>query len=209
MHILLAIVVLILLAVLIPIKVVINYEFYSKDYNINNENIKKEIKIYILRCIKVKTFKKRKKEDTKKKKNKDNKVIYNIINVYKKYKDVTEDETVLDKLKRSMKVKKVDLEVGFNSKNYIVNSYLMAYINYYINSYIAKNIGRFNLNKTKYNTYIADNLLKVKINGILDLKIVNTIHIIIKLIFKYMKGGKNNGKETSNRRLNVNSYDFT
>lgn len=209
MYIFLTIIALIFLIVLVPIKVVIDYEFYSKDYNINNENIKKEIKIYILRFLKVKTFKKRKKEDVKKKKDQENNIIYNLINVYKKYKDVTEDETLLDKLKRSMKIQKVDLEVGFNTKNYIVNSYIMAYINYYINMYIAKNIGRFNLNKTKYNTYIADNLLKVKINGILDLKIVNTIHIIIKLIFKYMKGGKNNGKETSDRGFNVNSYDFT
>ena len=208
MYILLGVIVLIFLVVLIPIKVVIDYEFYSKDYNINNENIKKEIKIYILRFIKVKTFKKKKKEKSDNK-TKDNKVIYNFINVYKKYKDVTEDETLLDKLKKSMKIQKIDLEVGFNSKNYIINSYIMAYINYYINMYVAKNIDRFNLNKTKYNTYISDKLLKVKIKGILDLKIVNTIHIIIKLIFKYMKGGKNNGKETSNRGFNVNSYDFS
>jgi hypothetical protein len=208
MYIFLTIIVLIFLIILIPIKVVIDYEFYSKDYNINNENIKKEIKIYILRFIKIITFKKKKKEKSNNENN-DNNIIYNLINVYKKYKDVTEDETLLDKLKKSMKIQKIDLEVGFNSKNYIVNSYIMAYINYYINMNVAKNIDRFNLNKTKYNTYISDKLLKVKIKGILDLKIVNTIHIIIKLIFKYMKGGKNNGKETSNRGFNVNSYDFS
>ena len=177
MYIFLTIIVLIFLIILIPIKVVIDYEFYSKDYNINNENIKKEIKIYILRFIKVKTFKKKKKEKSNNKNN-DNNIIYNIINVYKKYKDVTEDETLLDKLKRSMKVKKADLEIGFNSKNYIINSYIMAYINYYINMYVGKNIDRFNLNKTKYNTYISDKLLKVKINGILDLKIVNMLYDI-------------------------------
>ena len=208
MYIFLGVIVLIFLVVLIPIKVVIDYEFYSKDYNINNENIKKEIKIYILRFIKIKTFKKKKKEKSNNENN-DNNIIYNLINVYKKYKDVTEDETLLDKLKRSMKVKKADFEIGFNSKNYIVNSYIMAYINYYINMYVGKNIDRFNLNKTKYNTYISDKLLKVKIKGILDLKIVNTIHIIIKLIFRYMKGGNNNGKKTSNRGFNVNSYDFS
>ena len=94
MYIFLILVITLILAIIIPIKVVIDYEFYSKDYNINNENIKKEFKIYILRFIKVKTIKKRKKEEIEYKKSQDNKVIYNLINIYKKYKDVTEDETL-------------------------------------------------------------------------------------------------------------------
>jgi len=145
MYIFLAVIALILLIVIIPIKVVIDYEFYSKDYNVNNENIKKEFKIYILRFIKEKNFKKIKKKKSKNNKPKDNKAIYNIITVYKKYKDVTEDETLIDKLKRSMKFKKINLEVGFNTKNYILNSYIMAYLNYLINSYVAKNSDNFNL----------------------------------------------------------------
>lgn len=208
MYIFLILVLTLVFAIIIPIKVVIDYEFYSKDYNINNENIKKEFKIYILRFIKVKTIKKRKKEEIEYKKSQDNKVIYNLINIYKKYKDVTEDETLLDKLMKSMKIKKIDLEIGFNMKNYIINSYIMAILNAFINSYISKNVDSFNLKDTKYQTYISKNLLKIKIKSIVNLNLVNTIYIILKLIIKYMKGGNKDGKKASNRKFNDDSYDF-
>ena len=85
----------------------------------------------------------------------------------------------------------------------------MAILNYYINSYIAKNVDRFKLDKTKYNISASQNLLKIKFKSIVNLNLANTIYIILKLIVKYMKGGNNNGKKTSDRGFDVNSYDFT
>ena len=81
-------------------------------------------------------------------------------------------------------------------------------LNYIINSYIAKNSDRFNLKNLKYKTYISENLLKIKIKSIVNLNLVNTIYIVFKLIIKYMKGGNKNGKKTSNRKFNDDSYDF-
>lgn len=214
MYIALTIIFLIILILVIPIKITIDYEYYSKDYDVNNEDVKREFRIYILRFIKVKTIKKVKKEKSKNKKNKDNNVVYNILSVYKKYKQISKDENSignneLDKLKKNIKFQKIDLDVGYNTKNLILNSYLMAYLNYLINSYIAKNSDNFNLKNIKYNTYISKNLFKIRFKSIVNLNFVNTIYIILKLIIKNMKGGKNNGKKASNRRFNDNCYDIS
>lgn len=209
MYIALIIGILLILVVVIPIKITIDYEFYSKDYDVNNENIKREFKIYILRFIKIKTLKQRKKEEIKNKENSDNKVVYNIFSVYKKYKDLSKEENLFDKLHGGIKFKEIDFQIGYNLKNYILNSYVMAILNYYINSYIAKNSDNFDLKKVNYNTYISDKLLKIKIKGIVNLNLAKNIFVIIKLIFKFMKGGKNNGKKTSNRKFNDDCYDVS
>ena len=199
---------------LIPLKISIDYEYYSKDYNKSDEQLKREIKIYILRFFKIKTIKKRKKDKNKKKYSKNNKSIYNIISIYKKIREIIGNEkTVVDNsidlIKQNIKYEKIELNIEYNTKNYILNSYIMAILNYYINSYIAKNVDRFKLDKTKYNISASQNLLKIKFKSIVSLNLANTIYIILKLIVKYMKGGNNNGKKTSDRGFDVNSYDFT
>ena len=215
MYIVLIVILLIFLIVLIPLKISIDYEYYSKDYNKSDEQLKREIKIYILRFFKIKTIKKRKKEENNKNKNKkNNKSIYNIISIYKKIREIIGNEKTvgdnsIDLIKQNIKYEKIELNIEYNTKNYILNSYIMAILNYYINSYIAKNVDRFKLDKTKYNISASQNLLKIKFKSIVNLNLANTIYIILKLIVKYMKGGNNNGKKTSDRGFDVNSYDFT
>ena len=217
MYIVLIVILLIFLIVLIPLKISIDYEYYSKDYNKSDEQLKREIKIYILRFFKIKTIKKRKKEENNKNKNKNkknNKSIYNIISIYKKIREIIGNEKTvgdnsIDLIKQNIKYEKIELNIEYNTKNYILNSYIMAILNYYINSYIAKNVDRFKLGKTKYNISASQNLLKIKFKSIVNLNLANTIYIILKLIVKYMKGGNNNGKKTSDRGFDVNSYDFT
>ena len=75
--------------------------------------------------------------------------------------------------------------------------------------YIAKNIEKFNLEKTNYNTYTSNEILNLQIDSIINLKLVNTIIIILKIIFKLRKVEKKNGRTTSNRKFNDDSYEFT
>ena len=48
----------------------------------------------------------------------------------------------------------------------------------------------FDMKHINYTTYISNNLLRIKLNSIVDLNIANTIGIIINLILKYKKGGE-------------------
>lgn len=204
---------------IIPIKIVVDYEYYSKDYDINDEDVKREFKIYILRFIRVKKIIKKKDENNNKNINinnkKNTKILYNLYHVYKKYHEIQEKHKEMSRsnfkrLKENIYIKKIYLDLGFNTKNIIYNSYIMSMLNSYISSFIAKNIEIFNLKETVYRTYISRNLLKIKIHGIVNLKLANTIVIVTKFILENMKGGKYNGKETtSNRKSNANSYDFS
>lgn len=184
-----------LLCIIIPIKIVIDYEFYSKDYDINDEDVKKEIKLYVLRIIKVKTFKSVKKEKEGHEESTKFKNLYNFVSMYKKIKKFKEEENVLDKkqahkLKNNIKIRQMDFDIGYNVRNVMLNCYLMSFLNYEINSIIAKNEDMFDMKHINYTTYISNNLLRIKLNSIVDLNIANTIGIIINLILKYKKGGE-------------------
>ena len=83
-------------------------------------------------------------------------------------------------------------------------------INVVINMFIAKNIKKFNLQNTKYKTYISGEVYNIKIDSIIHLQLANIIYIIIKIIFKLRKVEKKNVRyKTSNRKFNDDSYDFT
>lgn len=213
MHIVIFLVLTIVITILIPIKISINYEYYSKDYDINDEDVKKEIKIYILRCIRIKKISK-KKDEQKNENNKGNKLIYNLKSIINKYTQIKREEKIaeksdINKISNSIYVQKLDLNVGFNTKGVILNAYINSFLNSLINNFLSNNITKINLKNTRYNTYTTNNLLRIKIQSIVDIKLANNIIVIFKLIYKIMKGGKNNGKETSNRKSNVNSYDFS
>lgn len=110
----------------------------------------------------------------------------------------------------SIYVKKVYLDLGINLLQPILNAYILTFINVVINMFIAKNIKKFNLQNTKYKTYISGEVYNIKIDSIIHLQLANIIYIIIKIIFKLRKVEKKNVRyKTSNRKFNDDSYDFT
>lgn len=109
----------------------------------------------------------------------------------------------------SIYVKKLKLDLGINLINTILNAYVSTLINVVINMFIANNINRFNLENTKYKTYISGEVYNIKIDSIIHLQLANIIYIIIKIIFKLRKVEKKNVRsKTSNRKFNDDSYDF-
>lgn len=109
----------------------------------------------------------------------------------------------------SIYVKKLKLDLGINLINTILNAYISTLINVAINMFIANNINRFNLENTKYKTYISGEVYNIKIDSIIHLQLANIIYIIIKIIFKLRKVEKKNVRsKTSNRKFNDDSYDF-
>lgn len=110
----------------------------------------------------------------------------------------------------SIYVKKIYLDLGINLLQPILNAYILTFINVVINMFIAKNIKKFNLQNTKYKTYISGEVYNIKIDSIIHLQLANIIYIIIKIIFKLRKVEKKNVRyKTSNRKFNDDSYDFT
>lgn len=110
----------------------------------------------------------------------------------------------------SIYVKKLHLDFGINLINSIVNAYISTFINVIINMAIASNINKFNLEDTRYKTYISGEVYNIKIDSIIDIKLANIIYIIFKIIYKLRKVEKKNVRnKTSNRKFNDDSYDFT
>lgn len=110
----------------------------------------------------------------------------------------------------SIYVKKLKLDLGINLINTILNAYVSTLVNVVINMFIANNINRFNLENTRYKTYISGEVYNIKIDSIIHLQLANIIYIIIKIIFKLRKVEKKNVRsKTSNRKFNDDSYDFT
>lgn len=115
----------------------------------------------------------------------------------------------IKKFINSIYVKKLKLDLGINLINTILNAYISTLINVAINMFIANNINRFNLENTRYKTYISGEVYNIKIDSIIHLQLANIIYIIIKIIFKLRKVEKKNVRsKTSNRKFNDDSYDF-
>ena len=132
---------------------------------------------------------------------------------FKEYSEIVSQEFVNSKdiknFINSIYVKKLKLDLGINLINTILNVYVSTLINVVINMFIANNINRFNLENTRYKTYISGEVYNIKIDSIIHLQLANIIYIIIKIIFKLRKVEKKNVRsKTSNRKFNDDSYDF-
>lgn len=199
---------------------------FNKIKKYKSETVKEKhyLKIKILGFILI--FKKDLNKN--KKKNNDNKLYKNVSNdplemvinsvfnaldkavtgekIYKGLLNSKDIKTIIN----SIYVKKIYLDLGINLLQPILNAYISTLINVVINMYIAKNIKKFNLQNTKYKTYISGEVYNIKIDSIIHLQLANIIYIIIKIIFKLRKVEKKNVRyKTSNRKFNDDSYDFT
>ena len=196
----------ILLILIIPLKIKIKFSLKTDEKN-KNENLylNNYIKLYILGIIRIKKIKiKQKNKNINNSDNKLKETIDDVLDVIDKY--VTyekQDELFLKKddivkLKNNMKYKQFYLDVGVNFKEVIINSYIIAIINSLINMYIGKNADIFNLSKTQYNTYISNKVFNIDFFSIINLNLVHTIIVFIKLVIVLRKVDKSNGKRTSN-----------
>ena len=85
------------------------------------------------------------------------------------------------------------LILGFNLKEPIINSYLIAIINSLINIYLVQNIDKFKMENVAYKTYISNKIIDFNFFSIINFKLVNNIIIIFKIIKKLRKVVNKNG----------------
>ena len=213
LYIILGILLLVILAILIPIKIKINYNVeteFNKEKRKEQLHTVANIKIYLFYFLKIKTINSDNKENAGRRK-KVFKVIYkfliNFLN-FRKINTALVKKEELKKISDSIYFKMLDLDIGINSKNILANVYLMSTLNGLINMYFAYKSDKMDLDKVKYKTYISNKIVNLKVDSIIRFNLVNTIIIIIKIILRYRKVVKEDGKTTSNRKLNDDSYDF-
>lgn len=205
LYIIIGIIALIIILILfIPLKVEIKFSLKTKDENLKLSNY---IKIYILRFIRVKKINIKQNDNNGKEASGNLKITKQIIDnsvdviktmiSYEKQDSVLLNKKDFTTIKNNFNYKKFYLNIGYNLKDPILNAYIMALTNALINMYLSKNIDRFNIDRTKYSIYISNKIYDIDFYSIINLKLVNTIIVIIKLIIRLKKVVKKNGKQTT------------
>lgn len=187
------------------LKIKINYV----QKNISNETMKNKnnITLYLFGFLPIK-IKIDRDMHSKKSKSKFLNSLYIILKQIVKSLKFNEINQIMVRLLKSISIKYLDMDLGINLKDPILNAYTIAIINCIIPLLVQNNTHSINLNKIKYNTFISENLIFLRINCIISFSIVKNIPSIIKIIFVLVKGGIKNGNKTSNRISNDNIYDF-
>ncbi|MEG1059866.1 MAG: hypothetical protein RSD14_06300 [Clostridia bacterium] len=211
-NIVLGIFLIVLLVILIPIKFKVKYSLNTKDISDANFTVIKSnnyLEIYILECIKLKKIN----LGLKKKYSKDNicDAIYNLIKKYLKVKEKGKAFITAKEIKRinnNLYFKKINLDLGINFDDAIINAYVLCIINAIINIYFTTNQKRINLYNTKYSTNISNELFNLNVDCIIKLKLANTITILLKIFLRVLKGGRKYGRTTSNRGTYDDSNDI-
>lgn len=93
-------------------------------------------------------------------------------------------------INKHLKYKKLDLNLGINFFEPIINAYAIAFINAIINIYIAKNVKQFNLSKTTYNTYISQEIYNLRLDLQMSVSLIFISPQILKFLVKNKKAKK-------------------
>ncbi len=190
------------------------FKIYYTEKNAKNNTIdlNNHIAIYLF-GIKIKKIRIDKKlhEDKKDKGNKVVNTFYIIIKQILKSLSNKEMVKVINKMIKTIKIEKLNLRLGINFQDAILNAYSIAFINtilpiVLINSY--ENNRDMNTSKIYYETYISKKIIDLNVECIIKFSMIKNIYSILKIILISMKGGKKNGNKTSNRIANDNINDF-
>lgn len=220
-YILILVFVIILLFVFLDIKITINYKklYYKNNLEDSEKDLEKntnKITIYIFNFIKIKTLdidKLIKKENEiiiEKEKEIENKnYILNLLTGFNLIKGKIITKYLFEFIHK-IKVDKLYLSLNYKINNMYFNIYSIVILNIIFSMFVSKYNKCFNFDDFYYNFSMSQNeKLNFNFNSIIRLKLVNTIIIGIKIIFKILKEEKRYGKRTSNRKLNDDCYDFT
>lgn len=157
---------------------------------IENRN---QIALYIL-GIKVKKIKLNRKIHGKKNSNKYVDTIYMIA---KQILRATKNEELLkvgNKIIKTIKIEKLDLNLGLNFQDPILNAYSVAIVNSVLPTILAKQ--QIALNNLQYNTFIANKIIYIDAYVTIQFPIFRNIYNIIQIIIIILKENKNKNKNS-------------
>ncbi len=167
-------------------KIKIKYIEKNQDSNIiENKNY---IGLYLFGIIRIKKIKIERKVHTDKKGN--NQVVNTIFMIIKQIiKSLEKEEIVkiISRILKSIKVHTLDMDLGINLNNPILNAYSVAAINGILPLYLAKNSSNINLKNIRYTTFISQKVIDLKIDTIIYFSILKNIPSILKIILILVK----------------------
>ena len=91
------------------------------------------------------------------------------------------------RIPKTIKIHKLDMDLGINLNDPIYNAYAIAVINVVIPLLIAYNSKSINLDNIKYTTFISDKTLFLNIKCNVSISIIKNIFRIFKVIFALIK----------------------
>ena len=141
------------------VKFKINYLEENKSSNlIQNKNY---IELYLF-GIKIKNIRLERKIHAPKTSNKETNTIYMIAKQIKKSLSYNEIVNIVTGILKTVKIHKLDMDLGINLNDPIYNAYIIALINALIPLFIVNN-KNINLDNIKYNTFISEKTLFLNI----------------------------------------------
>lgn len=188
----------------------IRIKYMEKEETSNMMESDNYIAIYLFEIIKIKKIKIERKIHTDNK-NGNNKVVNTFFMMVKqiiKSLQLEEINKIVKNILKTIKVNKLDLNLGINFSDPILNAYSIAIINSVLPIFLISNNRNINLDNIRYNTYISKKVVDLKVDSIISVSIVKNIISILKIVFLIVKGGIKNGNKTSNRISNDNFNDF-
>lgn len=188
----------------------IRIKYMEKEETSNMMESDNYIALYLFGIIKIKKIKIERKIHTDNKKG-NNKVVNTFFMIAKqiiKSLQLEEINRIVKNILKTIKVNKLDLNLGINFSDPILNAYSIAIINSVLPIFLISNNRNINLDKIRYNTYISKKVIDLKVDSIISVSIVKNIISILKIVFLIVKGGIKNGNKTSNRISNDNFNDF-
>lgn len=181
-------------------KVKINYLEENKSSNlIQNKNY---IELYLF-GIKIKNIKLERKIHAPKTNNKETNTIYMIAKQIKKSLSYNEILNIVTGILKTVKIHKLDMDLGINLNDPIYNAYIIALINALIPLFIVNN-KNINLDNIKYNTFISEKTLFLNIKCELSISIIRNIFRIFKIIIVLIKQKIKEAKNKSKDRVKKN-----
>ena len=181
-------------------KVKINYLEENKSSNlIQNKNY---IELYLF-GTKIKNIKLERKIHAPKTSNKETNTIYMIAKQIKKSLSYNEILDIVTGILKTVKIHKLDMDLGINLNDPIYNAYIIALINALIPLFIANN-KNINLDNIKYNTFISEKTLFLNIKCELSISIIRNIFRIFKIIIVLIKQKIKEAKNKSKDRVKIN-----
>lgn len=188
----------------------IRIKYMEKEETSNMMESDNYIALYLFEIIKIKKIKIERKihTDNKTGNNKEVNTFFMIAKQIIKLLQLEEINKIAKNILKTIKVNKLDLNLGINFSDPILNAYSIAIINSVLPIFLISNNRNINLDNIRYNTYISKKVVDLKVDSIISVSIVKNIISILKIVFLIVKGGIKNGNKTSNRISNDNFNDF-
>ncbi len=178
----------------------IRIKFIEENIRTNDLKKKNYIGIYLfgIRIKRIYLDRRKKKREKKIKNN----ILFNII------KPLIRNIGILKKLLCGIKVKKLDLKLGINLSDPLINAYSIAIINSILPFFLINSSREIQKGKIYYKTFISKKLVEIDIDCIISISIAKNIFSIIRVLYIILKGGILNGNKTSNRISHDNINDL-